>query len=53
MSKSSDPRIGEITYKLTDIQRGEPSPILFQVPADYTVKEQPNFFYRKIDTGSK
>lgn len=47
MSKSSDPRIGETTYKLTDIQRAEPSPSLFQVPSDYTVKDQPgNFFFR-------
>ncbi|MBV9611194.1 MAG: hypothetical protein JO091_01925 [Acidobacteriaceae bacterium] len=41
MSKSSDPRIGDTTYKLTNIQRGEPSPTLFEVPADYTVKEGP------------
>jgi hypothetical protein len=41
MSKSDDPRIGETTYKLTNIQRSEPSPSLFQVPSDYTVKEQP------------
>src|SRR5690242_3983413 len=31
-SKSSDPRIGETTYKLTNIQRAEPDPSLFQVP---------------------
>jgi hypothetical protein len=38
MSKSSDPRIGETTYQLTNIQRSEPSPSLFQVPGDYVVK---------------
>lgn len=42
MSKSSDPRMGDTTYTLTNIQRSEPSPTLFQVPADYTVKEPGN-----------
>ncbi len=41
MSKSNDPRIGETTYNLTNIQRTEPSAALFQVPLDFTVKEQP------------
>ncbi len=41
MSKSDDPRIGETTYKLTNIQRAEPSPALFQIPSDYTIKEGP------------
>ncbi|HEY3456785.1 MAG TPA: hypothetical protein VGK64_19560 [Bryobacteraceae bacterium] len=46
-SKSSDPRIGETTYKLTNIQRAEPDPSLFQVPADYTIRDQPQntFFF--------
>jgi hypothetical protein len=41
MSKSNDPRMGETTYKLTNIQRSEPSPGLFQPPDDYTVRDQP------------
>ncbi len=41
MSKSSDPRVGETTYKLTNISRAEPDPALFQIPADYTIKDQP------------
>ena len=41
MSKSTDPRIGETTYKLTNIQRTEPAASLFQVPGDYTLKDQP------------
>jgi hypothetical protein len=41
MSKSVDPRIGETTYRLTNIQRSEPSPALFEIPADYTLKEGP------------
>ena len=50
MSKSNDPRMGETTYKLTNIQRSEPSPSLFQPPDDYTVKDQPGeiFFHREI-----
>jgi len=41
LSKSSDPRMGETTYKLTGIQRSEPAASLFLVPDDYTVKDQP------------
>ena len=39
MSKRSDPRFGETTYTLTNIQRMEPAATLFTVPADYTVKQ--------------
>jgi hypothetical protein len=39
MSRQSDPRFGETTYRLTNITRGEPSPTLFEVPADFTVDE--------------
>jgi hypothetical protein len=50
MSKSNDPRMGETTYKLTNIQRSEPASSLFQPPEDYTVKNQPGdvFFHREI-----
>ena len=40
MSKHSDPRTGDTVYQLTNIQRGEPAPSLFQVPSDYTVREE-------------
>ncbi|HWP52495.1 MAG TPA: hypothetical protein VN476_00095, partial [Pyrinomonadaceae bacterium] len=39
MTKHSDPRSGETVYRLTDISRTEPDRSLFQVPADYEVKE--------------
>jgi hypothetical protein len=39
MSKHTDPRMGEHTYRLTNITRGEPSRTLFEVPSDYTVRE--------------
>ena len=49
MSKRSDPRFGDTTYQLTNIQRAEPDAALFQVPADYTIKTGPpaKRFYRK------
>jgi hypothetical protein len=39
MTRHSDPRSGETTYRLTNISRAEPAAVLFQVPSDYTVKE--------------
>ena len=39
MSKRSDPRFGETTYTLTNIQRTEPPANVFTVPSDYTVKQ--------------
>jgi hypothetical protein len=39
LSKRSDPRIGESTYTVTNISRNAPDAALFQVPADYTVRD--------------
>jgi len=39
MTRHSDPRTGETTYRLTSINRSEPSKSLFEVPSDYTVSE--------------
>lgn len=38
---TDDPLSGKTTQKLVNIQTGEPDPQLFQVPPDYTVKENP------------
>ena len=38
-AKHSDPRMGQSTYSLTNIQRTEPAASLFQVPSDYTVQD--------------
>jgi len=38
-STRSDPRTGQVTYTLTNIQRTEPAASLFTVPSDYTVKQ--------------
>jgi hypothetical protein len=39
MSKRDDPRFGETTYTLSNIQRHEPDASLFAVPSDYTVSK--------------
>ena len=39
LSKHSDPRVGETVYRLANVSRAEPSPMLFQAPADYKVTE--------------
>jgi hypothetical protein len=39
LTRHSDPRVGETSYRLTNIVRAEPDRALFQAPADYTVKE--------------
>jgi hypothetical protein len=39
MTHHIDPRMGESSYRLTNIVRGEPDPSLFQVPAGYTIRE--------------
>jgi hypothetical protein len=39
MSRHSDPRNGETTYKLTNISRADPAKSLFEVPAGFTVKD--------------
>jgi hypothetical protein len=49
-SKRSDPRMGEQTFKLTNIVRGEPDASLFTVPADFKIVQGPqNLIYRVHD----
>jgi hypothetical protein len=38
LSKRNDPRFGETVYRLTDIKRAEPDPLLFQVPGSFSIK---------------
>jgi hypothetical protein len=47
LTKHSDPRVGETTYRLTNVARTEPDRSLFQVPPDYTVKEKPQVMMRR------
>jgi hypothetical protein len=48
LSKRNDPRMGEQTFKLTNIQRAEPDPSLFTVPSDFKITEggAKTVFYR-------
>jgi hypothetical protein len=46
-SKRSDPRMGDQTFRLTNIVRAEPNPSLFAVPADFKIVDAPPpIFYR-------
>jgi hypothetical protein len=38
-SVNNDPRFGETTYELTNIERNVPAASLFQIPGDYKVQE--------------
>lgn len=42
-SKRTDPRFGDTTFDLKNIQRGDPPATLFQVPGDYAVKDARGF----------
>ena len=48
MSRQSDPRFGETTYRLTNISRAEPSPDLFEVPADFKIFDPANAGHREL-----
>jgi hypothetical protein len=46
-SKRSDPRMGDQTFRLTNIVRVDPDPALFTVPTDFKIVEGPQpIFYR-------
>ncbi|WP_198120258.1 hypothetical protein [Massilia rhizosphaerae] len=38
-TKHSDPRSGDVVFRLENVKREEPAAALFTVPADYTVRE--------------
>jgi hypothetical protein len=42
-TKRIDPRFGDTSYRLVNIVRAEPPGHLFEVPADFTVRDQPAF----------
>lgn len=46
-SKRTDPRMGEQTFRLTNIVRAEPSASLFTVPADFKVVDGPQTIFYK------
>ena len=45
MTRHTDPRFGENSYQLTNINRSEPAHELFEVPPGYTVKEVSGALY--------
>ena len=51
LTKRSDPRVGETTYRLTNINRTEPLPSLFEPPAGFDINQPKGnnvFFQRKL-----
>ena len=53
MSRQSDPRFGETTYRLTNIERSEPPPHLFEIPADFTIVDPMSHRNIVIERGGK
>lgn len=51
MSRHSDPRLGETTYRLTNIDRSEPAKSLFEVPADFKIRSGASGVGGGIGTG--
>lgn len=52
MTRHSDPRFGETSFRLTNINRSEPARTLFEVPSDYVIKEgtpHVRTFRRRLD----
>ncbi len=49
MTRSTDPRMGETVYRITNVSRSEPMPSLFEVPSDYKTIE-PGPTARKVIT---
>jgi hypothetical protein len=41
LDRFESPESGKRVHRLVNIRLGDPDPLLFQVPADYTVKENP------------
>ena len=50
-SRHSDPRIGETVYSLVNVNRADPAPGLFQVPADYTLQGKGPIEIQKLERG--
>jgi hypothetical protein len=55
LTRTTDPRSGETTFRIANLQRGEPMRSLFEAPADYTVKESEGALrvIQKIDAEKK
>jgi hypothetical protein len=51
LTKHNDPRTGENIYRLVNLIRSEPARSLFELPADYTIKD--NSFIRMLPARKK
>jgi hypothetical protein len=40
LQQNSDPRSGNVIKRMTNLKQIEPDAALFQVPTDYSIKEQ-------------
>jgi len=52
-TKHSDPRSGDVVFRLENVKREEPAAALFAVPADYTVREGGGRWRDKADRADK
>lgn len=52
MTRHTDPRFGENTYQLTNINRSEPARELFEVPSGYTIQENTPLPMRGTGSGT-
>ena len=43
-SRRTDPRLGDVVYRVVSLVRAEPPADLFEIPADYTVVDRPTRF---------
>ncbi len=53
LSKCTDPRSGRLILRMRNLDRGEPDPMLFQVPPDYTVVDEKRGFTMKLGAGER
>jgi hypothetical protein len=51
VNRHSDPRTGEVTYRLTNLSRSEPDHALFEVPSDYAIQEIPSISGGLVPSG--
>jgi len=51
LSRTSDPRFGETSYRLVNVARGEPSADLFAVPQGYELQSEPHAGVRMFGQG--
>jgi len=52
-TKHSDPRSGDVVFRLENVRREEPAAALFTVPADYTVREPGARWRDRVDRTGK